>query len=306
MYHRVLPRENTDPYLQPGMYVLPETLDMHLKFLNKHFFVWPLYRLKELSEKEKTTKNKICFITFDDGWLDFYDNAFPILRAYEAYATVFLPTGYIGTRKWFWTDKFIKLLGALDDKKIHVENEGDQKSKLENIVNTVKGSFAERAEKAINILKQQMKEEEIYKEICDIFEKYNINQNHDNRAFLNWEEVYELQKSGLIEFGSHTVNHKILTTLNNEEIRYEVKESKEVLIQNRLNSKNLIPFCYPGGIYDRYILEMVKSSGYDLAVTTQKGWNTNQTNPYSLRRVGIHQDMTSTKAMFACRIAGLI
>jgi peptidoglycan/xylan/chitin deacetylase (PgdA/CDA1 family) len=63
-------------------------------------------------------------------------------------------------------------------------------------------------------------------------------------------------------------------------------------------------FCYPSGVYDENIEKMVKDAGYDIAVSTQKGWNSLKDHRFTLRRIGIHQDMTSTPAMFACKIAG--
>jgi hypothetical protein len=53
-------------------------------------------------------------------------------------------------------------------------------------------------------------------------------------------------------------------------------------------------------------MKKVQEVGYNIAVTTKNGWNTNKTGRFELKRIGIHQDMTSNKAMFACRIAGLI
>jgi len=54
------------------------------------------------------------------------------------------------------------------------------------------------------------------------------------------------------------------------------------------------------------IARMVKYAGYSIAVTTKKGWNNARPDSFTLRRIGIHQDMTSTVPLFAARIAGFI
>lgn len=44
-------------------------------------------------------KEKIVVITFDDGFRDFYDSAFPALKKYGHTATMFLPTAFLGEKR---------------------------------------------------------------------------------------------------------------------------------------------------------------------------------------------------------------
>lgn len=50
----------------------------------------------ELLRSGAASATKAVVITFDDGYLDFYTAAFPILNSFGLSATVFLPTGFIG------------------------------------------------------------------------------------------------------------------------------------------------------------------------------------------------------------------
>jgi len=82
--------------------------------------------------------------------------------------------------------------------------------------------------------------------------------------------------------------------------------SRERLIAEQAVNSSFIPFCYPNGNYNQKIAKMVKDAGYSLAVTTKKGWNTAVSDPFELKRVSIHQDMTATEAMLGCRITGIL
>ena len=126
-----------------------------------------------------------------------------------------------------------------------------------------------------------------------------------NGVFLQWEEVRKMAGSGLVTFGSHTDSHKILTSLNEEEIHEELIKSKETLISESAVHPSFIPFSYPNGNYDEKVVRMVKDAGYHIAVTTENGWNDSETPPFHLRRMAIHQDMSSTKEMFGCRITNI-
>src|SRR5262249_18896749 len=105
--HRVLPRNEVEStFVQPGMYVTPETLEHHLQFLTRHF---ELLTFRELLAKwdcgDWNERARYCAMTFDDGWLDNYRYALPLLRKYGAPATIFLPTALMGSNARLWSDR---------------------------------------------------------------------------------------------------------------------------------------------------------------------------------------------------------
>lgn len=97
MYHSISddPESTVHPYFRVN--TSAAMFDRHLAFLHNNGF--ESLRLSRLSEALKNTKSnphkKYAVITFDDGLLDFYTGAFPLLAKYGYTASVFLPTGYI-------------------------------------------------------------------------------------------------------------------------------------------------------------------------------------------------------------------
>lgn len=93
MYHKVTP-EHTD-----DLTVSVSQLEQHLQFLQSNGYqILPMARLAaSVSAKEKLPA-KAVFLTFDDGYLNNLQYAYPILLEYNAPATIFLPTNYIGSK----------------------------------------------------------------------------------------------------------------------------------------------------------------------------------------------------------------
>lgn len=307
MYHRIIPASEVSKGIQAGMYVKPETFEVHIQFLKKYFKIIPLSDL--VFNAKRQSKNFIdkpfCILTFDDGWHDFHDYAYPILKKHGTPATIFLPTDFIGTSKWFWTDRLTYLFLRQRDHKTSTIINQPSKNPLINELEKPNGSRESLVEQAIEMLKVHPVDE-IESILSELSKRWNLNYNPPGHAFLSWEEVREMRLSGLISYGSHTASHRILTTLTEKEIKKELIDSKEKLIGEKAVDKEYIPFCYPNGNYNKNISGMVKEAGYSLAVTTESGWNTTDSNSFCLRRIPIHQDMTSTEAMFGCRIAGII
>ncbi|MFH1198779.1 MAG: polysaccharide deacetylase family protein [Candidatus Omnitrophota bacterium] len=100
---------------------------------------------------------------------------------------------------------------------------------------------------------------------------------------LSWQEIKEMQDSGLITFGSHTLSHPWLTELPSEEsLKNEIYGSKKIL-EGRLG-RSVNTFCYPGGFFNTKIKNMVKDSGYKLAVATSPGRSVLDGDIFALKR----------------------
>ena len=305
-YHRILPNDRVTKDVQAGMYVTPETLNSHLKYLQEYFDIITLEDLTRVCRGSFVHKprNPFCVITFDDGWKDFYDFAFPLLVKYQVPATVFLPTGFIGTNKKFWTDRFAYILHHRQASIKNVSTQPDIFNVIQEIQN-LQGSFEDQLESGIAILKKHSLQiiEKVLSELAKI---WFVEFHEEDRDFVNWDEVKKMSSSKLIGFGSHTVGHGILTTLDKLDIEKELSASRNKLLDEGIVDPSFIPFCYPNGNYTQDIVRMVRSAGYHVAVTTKKGWNQFDTDMFTLNRISIHQDMTSTVPLFACRIAGFI
>ena len=310
MYHRIISKEEAQRGVQAGMYVEPNTFDRHLRFLKKYFSIEPISEIFSTSGRNigLSGRKTRCVLTFDDGWYDFYTNCFPILKAHEVPATVFLPTDFIGSKNSFWTDRLSFLLHRRFKQRnaetLEASGQLTVKSPLVQKLLTFRGSLESRLESAIALLKT-CSNEDIEKTITELSFLWGIEVIPPSRSFLSWDEVGDMGQTGLIHFGSHTATHRILTLLKQREVEEELRKSKETLIDRKAADPSFITFSFPNGNYNEEICQMVKEAGYHLAVTTRKGWNHKEGNPFLLKRFPIHQDMTFTESMIGCRIAGL-
>ena len=307
MYHRVIPKNEVEHEIQAGMYVDPLFFEMHVEYLNKYFLIMPLSEINLYAEDSsgRLKNTPVCFLTFDDGWYDFYKYAFQILKAHRIPATVFLPTKYINTDNVFWTDRIANLYHQIVNVSYarNIRNSGNDflAEKLESIG----GSTQEKIEAAISILKNQ-DYDRVLNTLSLLEERWEIKPITNKRSFLNWDEVREMADTRLIAFGSHTNNHRILTKLTGDEIYQELYLSKTKLLYEKVVGTDFIPFSYPNGDHDDRVVNIVKDAGYNVAVTTEKGWNTSNTSLFRLNRVAIHQDISCSREMFGCRITNLI
>ena len=80
-YHCVLPPDHSDRHAEkPGMVIEPETFKMHLKTMGTFFEFVRLDEWVHRTACGQPLPKNACAITFDDGWLDNDQFAFPILQ----------------------------------------------------------------------------------------------------------------------------------------------------------------------------------------------------------------------------------
>lgn len=112
----------------------------------------------------------------------------------------------------------------------------------------------------------------------------------DQPRYVTWDMLGEMDRSGLVEIGSHTVSHVELPSLSDAQATRELTESKQAL--ERHLGHPVPSFCYPSGRVNDHTVALVKAAGYDIAVTTQFGWSKATQDSLLLPRVRIHGSET--------------
>lgn len=103
---------------------------------------------------------------------------------------------------------------------------------------------------------------------------------------LSWDEIKTMQDSGIITFGSHTLTHPLLPSVNSEsELKKEIFDSKRIL-EEKLGRK-VNAFSYPAGRFNARIRQLVMAAGYELAVTTNPGKKFANEDIFALKRLRI-------------------
>ncbi len=258
-----------------------------IEYVKRHFQVVPLSQAVTML-KSGTLENPTVAITFDDGYQNNFDVAFPILARYECPATIFLSTKYMDSDQLPW---FCRLNLALTlSKKRSFSWAGSDF----DISTPAKKS---RASVAIH---KTLKKYHPYaidglvEEICraldvDTEQKFAAGSQYH---MLRTSSIRTMIDSGLITFGAHTHSHVILSQLLAEERKAEIVGSiREV---ERLTGDVCRFFAYPNGSakdYDRASMELLQREGVQAAVSTIAGPNVVKTPVLELRRYGIGSEL---------------
>jgi peptidoglycan/xylan/chitin deacetylase (PgdA/CDA1 family) len=298
MYHRVLtPDKKNALYVQPGMYVTDSSFERQISFLKKKYRI---FSLEELIGKINRHENVggCCAITFDDGWRDNYTNAFPVLKKFQAPATIFLATSYIGTNRLFWTDEICLMIEQFP----MLRNEFKDVSPLvlkfhHEIGSNPSGNRDIFLHTVLEVLKKYSTHER--DEILAFYRRGGESPCLP-REMLRWEEAAEMGKSGLVAFGAHTAEHEILDQVPIAKVRTEIMQSREII--GRRLGVNACTFAYPNGNYNQDIQKILLENQFVGAVTTRKGFLGHNTPLMEIPRIAIHEDISGTVPLFQGRI----
>ena len=106
VYHRVV-KVLSDPW---SLAVTPEHFAEHLEASRQHAVPLRLQQLSRALAKGPILSRRSVVVTFDDGYADNLYNAKPLLQRYDVPATIFLPSGFIGSEGGCWWDELDRLL----------------------------------------------------------------------------------------------------------------------------------------------------------------------------------------------------
>jgi peptidoglycan/xylan/chitin deacetylase (PgdA/CDA1 family) len=122
----------------------------------------------------------------------------------------------------------------------------------------------------------------------------------DREGYLSTAQLRELNQTGQVEIGSHSMSHKYLRHLSNAELLREIVESKDRLEQ--ILGIKVRHFSCPGGRWDARVQTIAKDAGYESVATSEVGLNNASSNPYRLKRLAIYR--TTSAESFSMFING--
>jgi peptidoglycan/xylan/chitin deacetylase (PgdA/CDA1 family) len=236
-------------------------------------------------------------LTFDDGQRDNYDYALPILSRHNVSASFFIPVEAIEQQALLWHDRlgFALQEEGAENKMVKLcADLGARRSSLSSPVPWVEWLKTISPGKRFAIVEE--------------LERQTNAKAPPWAAPMHWGQIQDLARKGH-EIGSHSMSHRMMNECRGEDLEFEVRTSREILeskLQVAIHS-----FCYPNGNVDLNAEKAVKDAGYIRAVTTQWGTNSQDQNPFALKRFDLDSDRVRatngqrSSCLLAWRMSGL-
>lgn len=244
-----------------------ETLIVYLK--SKYKMV-PISHFDSIENYNK--RNSLCNITFDDGDKTVYDVVFPILKKHNVPATIFVSPRSMVQKFNFW---FQEIKGFDENKMLDILiqelNLNNQDKSTLNYASLLKTLSLDKINKVISI--------------------YQKETNTPPKEFRNMDlkQIQELQDSGLITVGAHTLYHPILKNETDERANEEI--TKSITELSELLGKKIEYFAYPNGTpnldFDIREITYLRNNNIKIAVSTEPKFIDKNVDKMAFPRIGI-------------------
>ena len=291
-YHRIRGAgASADTPLEDAVFgpTQPE-FERQVKWLAKNFDLLAESELLDIVRTSATRQGRYAAITFDDGYRDNYDLAYPVLRAQSAPAIFFICPGLLDSRRVGWWDMIAYLVKRSEKEAITVMGAtmllGSQKrAAITKLHDWMK-------------LRKRAETQNLLDELAAACSVSFPDRALQDAQLMTWEQVREVSEHG-VAIGSHTHRHPVLATLTEDEQREELITSKHEL-ERQLQS-TVRTLAYPVGGYQHFTaasMRIARECGYEGAFSFQTGGNSaGSINPYNIRRLAPSDQLDP---LFAC------
>lgn len=297
-YHRVLADFDESSFaFDPELVSATEVeFDWQMAYVARRFRPVTCAQVAEALDGGAALPERAVMVTFDDGFRDNHDVAFPVLRRHGVPAVFFVSTGYIGSDSTFWFDRVVHVLLRTAQKQLPI-------AALDLTIEPGETPAQRRAdaERLLRVLKR-LPDALRLKVLQELEHAACLSPSVADRmqsAVMTWDEVREMARAGM-EFGSHSESHPILATLDDAaQLQRELEGSKRTL-EHEIG-RPVTALAYPVGGRDAVnaaVLEATEAAGYRFAFTYLPGTNRLvATNPLLLKRIPVER--YTTRRMFA-------
>lgn len=285
-YHRI--GDPLQTQFDPNVFsCTAESFKRQLRFFKQHFQLINLHKLQQLIDAPAMTRGKYALITFDDGYMDNYELALPLLQQEQVQAVFFVSPDFVGSQIVPWWDQVAWWLRHSSSRQVSLAG------KILSLQPGNSKVIAESIRQLLALLKADPRELNV--KLAELYQQLKPEQDvpADCRLFMGWPELKQLLQSGM-SIGSHTCGHQILSHLSSDEQRRELSSSKEQLEQEL--ATEISALAYPVGdehSYTPVTQQLASSVGYKLAFSFTNSYNLLPlNNPLAISRLGIDSDMS--------------
>ena len=267
-YHRVLPRPPADFALDRAVVDAdPVEFERQMERLSTLAHPVDLDRVLGFLRGERDLPPNPVLVTFDDGYRDNREVALPILERHRVPATFFVSTGHISGRRTYWWDRIAYLL--------HHTTADEARLRYPTEIVLRPGAEPERARRTLLRLVKGMSGLDLDRLLIELGRALRVrwddvlDRHVADQTVMTWDDVRELHRAGMA-IGSHTRTHRILYTLEPDELDDELAGSRRDIEQ----AIGVPPaaIAYPAGRSLRAlptVTAAVRRAGYAAAFSTQ-------------------------------------
>jgi len=278
-YHRIGNKEET-PFDRAIFSCTEQAFEQQIIELKAHFKIINTVELARLIEQDELANDRYAVITFDDGYLDNFTKAFPILKKHKVPAVFYLTTTFLEANEITWWDEVAYILRSSHGKEYQLPNSGAkyiiEKKKIDKVIQRIMSDIKQSKHLSILTLLEDIRSK------FPLATKALLAESH--QLFMNWEHAKSLLEQGM-EIGSHTLTHPILTQLDTEQHEEEIVNSK-LILEARLNYK-INSIAYPVGRYYCYnekSFVFAASAGYKIGFNNEPGFHRSISNSLDINR----------------------
>ncbi len=233
-------------------------------------------------------------VTFDDGYRDYHDHAYPVLRELGIPSLVFLSTGFMDDpKKLLWSDRLYLGVQRARRQECALPWQPERTFQLSDAPS--RAAFLRVCKRHLKTLPEADKDAQGDAVLAAL----DATPIDVGRQMLDWSEVRRC--SDLTRWGGHTHSHRILSRLSPEQSEIEIATCRERIVAETARATRL--FAYPNGQIEDFgevTQAQLRKHGFDVALTPMDGSWGGSTDWMAVPRLS---GDTTTAAALAWRIA---
>jgi peptidoglycan/xylan/chitin deacetylase (PgdA/CDA1 family) len=272
-------------YIDPGLSVPLAAFDQQMRFLRERYAPVSLEDMVEAVVDGRPLPPLAVAVTFDDGYRDNHQYAFPVLRKYGISGAFYITAGCVERREPLWTSRLRYYFMATRQPSLALAYPEPTVLDLGSLA-ARNASFA----RTIASIKSagKVRGGEIFKDVEARLAVNDLRPLDD--TMMTWGEIAEMGRGGMT-IGAHTLTHPNLPGLPPDEALAEIAGSKS-LIEEKIDAP-VLHFAYPNGRgvshFNEPVREMVKKAGFLSSVTSINGPVRRHDDAFTLQRLGVYR-----------------